>query len=310
MQTVYLNGGISQFGERWEANCTNIRDIFKLIDCQTPGFHQYLLEAAEAGVGFEVQRGKEFLSEPEELLLDLRDEDIIITEVPAGSKSGAGKILAAIAIITAVAMTGGFGGGGFFGQGGRQVFMDTGAGLKSVGFTGGGLNTAGLVATSIAANLALTGITQLLSPGPEVDSAGENEDGYLFNGPVSRAPEGIVVPVVYGELIVGGQPIGSAFKTGSPFSDTSRVASDNPFIDPDTGDVVTPDANTPSPTPGDTATSQPGGGGEVAPSDDQGIPVEDAPTSYPDPRDEDNNNADEGREQAPSHQPNIHVEVA
>lgn len=300
MQTVYLNGGISQFGERWEANCTNIRDIFKLIDCQTPGFYQYLVKAAEAGVGFEIQRGKEFLSEPEELLLDLRDEDIIITEVPAGAKSGIGKILAAIAIITVAYLTGGFGVQGTTG------YLQSGSVMAGTQT----LNTAGLMVVSVAANLALTGITQLLSPGPEVDSAGENEDGYLFNGPVSRSPEGIVVPVVYGELIVGGQPIGSAFKTGSPFSDTSRVASDNPFIDPDTGDVVTPDANTPSPTPGDTATSQPGGGGEVAPSDDQGIPVEDAPTSYPDPRDEDNNNADEGREQAPSFPPNIHVEVA
>ena len=304
MQTVYLNGGISQFGERWEANCTNIRDIFKLIDCQTPGFHQYLLKAAEAGVDFQIQRGEELLSEPEELLLDLRDEDIIITEVPAGSKTGGGKLFAALAMVALM-----------FVPGPHQTLLFKSAsqlGMQGnfavVGF--GTMKTGGLMVLSVAANLALSGITQLLSPGPETDHAGENEDGYLFNGPVSRSPEGIVVPVVYGELIVGGQPIGSAFKTGSPFSDTSRVASDNPFIDPDTGDVVTPDANTPSPTPGDTATSQPGGGGEVAPSDDQGIPVEDAPTSYPDPRDEDNNNADEGREQAASFPPNIHVEVA
>ena len=60
MQTVYLNGGIAQFGPQWEASCANIRDIFKLIECQTPGFREYLLEAAENNVGFEIQRGSEF----------------------------------------------------------------------------------------------------------------------------------------------------------------------------------------------------------------------------------------------------------
>ena len=56
MQTVYLNGGISQFGTKWSTNCTNIRDIFKLIDCQTPGFRQYLVNAAENDVDFEIKR--------------------------------------------------------------------------------------------------------------------------------------------------------------------------------------------------------------------------------------------------------------
>ena len=98
MQTVYLNGGLSQFGEKWTTECKDIASIFKLIECQTPGFRKYLTDAVEADVGFEIQRGSEFLENPEELLLSLNEEDIIITEVPSGSKSGGAKILAAIAI--------------------------------------------------------------------------------------------------------------------------------------------------------------------------------------------------------------------
>ena len=67
MQRVYLNGGIAEFGPYWESNCTNIRDIFKLIDCQTPGFRKYIIDAAESGVGFEIQRGSEILSDEQEL---------------------------------------------------------------------------------------------------------------------------------------------------------------------------------------------------------------------------------------------------
>ena len=99
MQTVYLNGGLSQFGEKWTTECKDIASIFKLIECQTPGFRKYLTDAVEADVGFEIQRGSEFLENPEELLLSLNEEDIIITEVPSGSKSGGAKILAAIAIM-------------------------------------------------------------------------------------------------------------------------------------------------------------------------------------------------------------------
>ena len=98
MQTVYLNGDIAKFGQKWETDCTNIRDIFKLIECQTPGFRKYLIEASEADVSYEIQRGEELLESIDELLLSLNNEDIIITEVPSGSKTGGGKLMAALAI--------------------------------------------------------------------------------------------------------------------------------------------------------------------------------------------------------------------
>ena len=44
MQTVYLNGDIAKFGQKWETDCTNIRDIFKLIECQTPGFRNCMCQ--------------------------------------------------------------------------------------------------------------------------------------------------------------------------------------------------------------------------------------------------------------------------
>ena len=65
--------------------------------------------AAEAGVGYEIRRGQEFLESEEELFLSLNDEDIIITEVPAGAKSAGAKILAAIAIVVVIGLTGGGG---------------------------------------------------------------------------------------------------------------------------------------------------------------------------------------------------------
>jgi len=204
MQTVYLNGGISKFGEKWETACKTIPDIFKLIDCQTPGFRQYLIEAADAGVEFEIKRGEEFVRE-EDLLLSLSSEDIIITEVPTGSKSGQAKLLAAVAIAALVIANPG---GIFYAKGVTSV---TAAGQGTVQGTAIALKTPGLFAVGTALQLAATGLSQMMAPGPETD--GSENESYLFNGPVNTVQQGVPVPVAYGELIVGGATISTSFST-------------------------------------------------------------------------------------------------
>jgi len=221
MQKVKLIGNISKFGENWETNCNNIRDIFKLIECQTPGFRQHLIGAADAGVGYEIRRGQEFLESEEELFLSLKDEDIIITEVPAGAKSAGAKILAAIAIVVVIGLTGG---------GGLAAF---GSNIVTA-FTGGG----GFLATTgamLAVNLAMGGISQLLAPGPETDK--KQNEGYLFNGPVNTVQQGMPIPVCYGELRIGGAPVGVSFRgmgsTGSGSgigAGSVNAGSDGPYF--------------------------------------------------------------------------------
>ncbi len=225
MQTVYLNGSISKFGDVWHTDCDNIRDIFKLIECQTSGFRQHLVDAGDANVGYEIQRGSEFLESENELLLSLKDEDIIITEVPSGSKSGGAKILAAIAII-AVA---------FIVPGGLNLISTTatsttGAASTTYAVTAGALGTA---LVGVATNLALTGISQLLAPGPETDQG--TAESYLFNGPTNNITQGLPVPVAYGELIVGGAPISFSYVNNSGSYATIDPGSN---FDEDDGDNV------------------------------------------------------------------------
>lgn len=204
MQTVYLNGGISKFGEKWETACKTIPDIFKLIDCQTPGFRQYLIEAADAGVEFEIKRGEEFVKE-EDLLLSLSNEDIIITEVPTGSKSGQAKLLAAVAIAALVIANPS---GMFIAKGVATSSAGTPAAAKGAALA---LKTPGLFAVGTALQLAAMGLSQMMAPGPETD--GSENESYLFNGPVNTVQQGVPVPVAYGELIVGGATISTSFST-------------------------------------------------------------------------------------------------
>ena len=225
MQTVYLNGSISKFGDVWHTDCDNIRDIFKLIECHTSGFRQHLVDAGDANVGYEIQRGSEFLESENELLLSLKDEDIIITEVPSGSKSGGAKILAAIAIIAVAFMV----------PGGLNLISTTatsttGAASTTYAVTAGALGTA---LVGVATNLALTGISQLLAPGPETDQG--TAESYLFNGPTNNITQGLPVPVAYGELIVGGAPISFSYVNNSGSYATIDPGSN---FDEDDGDNV------------------------------------------------------------------------
>ena len=147
-----------------------------------------------------MQRGKEFIGE-EELLLSVGNEDIIITPIPAGSKSGIGKILAAIAIIVVfIVMPAAIVAAGSMGT------ITMGSAMAGVAAT-----TGGMMAISMAVSLALNGINQMLMPGPEIDK--ETPDNYLFNGSSEHIKEGLPIPLCYGEMIVGGGLINQTMTT-------------------------------------------------------------------------------------------------
>lgn len=68
-------------------------------------------------------------------------------------------------------------------------------------FTGG----ASLLVSSIGATLVTQGIAEYLAPEPYRTE--EAQDSYLFAGPKNRFLSGQILPVVYGEMRVGGFPM-------------------------------------------------------------------------------------------------------
>jgi predicted phage tail protein len=170
---VHLLGNLSQFGEVWDMEAKSIADVVQLIDCQEQGFRKFLIDAAESGLDMAIV-GKDFrVEEPNELLFEnLGPEEVYISLVPAGSKKGWGKILLAIVLITA-------------------SFFVPGAG--------------GMLLLSAGLSIGLQGITQLLAKTPDGDDQKTKEG--LFDGPTSTLKQGQPVPVLYGELLIGGAPI-------------------------------------------------------------------------------------------------------
>jgi len=194
-RNIYLEGEIGlKFGRKHSFHGESVRDALRLIEAHNPELRKYLIACAEADIGFHIEVGSNEVETPLECLLPLREGDVIITPVAAGSKSGGAKILTAVAIAALLIINP----GGFFGA---KTAIETAYGTAMGSFQ---LNAIGLAASSLAVNLAITGIQQLMAPDPSVD---QEEEGYLFNGSQRNIVEGMPIPLLYGELRVPGHPV-------------------------------------------------------------------------------------------------------
>ena len=193
MQKVYLKGRIGEtFASEYEVNCSSIADIIKLLSCQVSGFREYLIDAAERGINYQIIKGKEVLEYGEELLLSLEEEDIVITEIPEGSK-GWGRVIAGVILVIVGAIL-------FWNPAGWAA-LSAGGKLVAVG---------GSLMMSAGSTLISMGVSDLMMQGPSRGPLEESE-GYLFDGPINTLKEGQPVPVLYGELLVGGAPVAVGF---------------------------------------------------------------------------------------------------
>lgn len=155
--------------------------------------------------------------QPEQLHYPIgAEEEIKIVPVMAGAGGGVGKILAGVGLIAAAIILGPAAGG----------FLGLGAGLANA--AGAGI-IGGVAATAIGAigaSLVLGGVGQLISPVPQlgVGDVGETFSGqdprksYNFSGIQNVSRQGVPVPIVYGETIVGSVTISAAILTDDPES--------------------------------------------------------------------------------------------
>jgi len=139
-----------------------------------------------------------------------------------GGAGGVGKIILGVALVATAIVLGPVG-GGFLGLG-----MGVGGG---VGF--GALGTvASSIIGAVGAALVLGGTSQLLSPTPQIGQIGpasmnpgggrsttsegtemDPQESYSFSGIQQVSRQGVPVPIVYGETIVGSVVISSAILT-------------------------------------------------------------------------------------------------
>lgn len=222
-QVVRLLGDL---GERYGAehafyNLRSPADAIKLLCINYPAFQSELITAHEKGIGYRVlQAGVDL--DLDELLLPIGQNDLIVTPVLVG-EDGAGKILAGIGLIAAAIVLGPAA-GGFLGLG-AGLGGATGAGAAiSMGLVSGAAATA---IGAIGASMVLGGVTQMLSPQPDLGGFGgvgtrddlratrpesvnrgaDGQQSYAYLGAQNTVGVGATIPVAYGKVLIGSHVI-------------------------------------------------------------------------------------------------------
>ena len=195
---------LDELGERWGKthvyhNLRSPSEAFKLLYINHPDLKKYFATAHEDGISFSVVQAGEYLGY-EDLNLPLGQNDLIIAPVISGS-SGVIKTLVGVGLVIA---TGGFGAG----FGGTALF---------------GSAALGTIGANVGVALILGGVSDLLSPQPQLPSfdfnapvsgftggaggitrGSDGSQSYGYTGAANTVGLGKTIPVVYGKALIGG----------------------------------------------------------------------------------------------------------
>ena len=233
MTHVKLMGEMGdKFGSEWECVDTNMRDILKCINVQTEGLQEYLLDCHLKNIEFSIQTGDNLIEEFPELYLNVARDEVIITPVPAGSGKGLGKLITGLLLLAAMFFMPGT--AGMFANTAAQSTVMTSSGTMvaaqsaslaqlmggtylasgasaAVAGTTVGLSLPGMAVMMLGVNLGLMGLAEMSAPDPDKTT---DDPSYLFNGAQNHIEQGKPVPLLYGELTIGGAPIYQGYTPG------------------------------------------------------------------------------------------------
>ena len=204
MKVVKVYGALrKRLGQcRFEFDVTTPAQAIKALCVNFPGLEKWLIDSEKDGVGYRVAVSKEKVTEENvaPLLLPFSDREVFsITPVIAGAGRGVGTILAGAALIAvAIAVPGA-------GLAGTSLF----ASASGAATFGAGLAAA---AGNIGIGLALTGVAQVLSPQPSLDSTIDEAvqlESFSISNVVNTSRQGLPVPIAYGRVFVGSAVISS-----------------------------------------------------------------------------------------------------
>lgn len=200
MVTIRLLGEAGRrFGRRFQLAVKTPAEALRALCVQIPELRQYLVDSGERGINWRVVTDHAMGLDEEQLLWPM-SKRMVLAPIPAG-RGAVGKIVAGVALV-AVA-----------------VLLLPGAPLAgALGFSIGGQAVA--VAGSIGLSLVFGGIAQLLTPTPKMPNVGavgggatsgrsreEQLNSFTFDKSNANALQGEVVPVLYGERIIGSLPV-------------------------------------------------------------------------------------------------------
>jgi hypothetical protein len=197
MRVIKVYGSLAKFlGKRtFKAAVNTPAEAVRFLVANFPQLRTHMAEQY-----YKVSLGKadlEIKDHPEQLHYPAgTTEEIRIIPVPTGAKSSFLQILAGVALIALTVVTGGFGG-------------------AAIGLLGAAAPlSVGAIGIAIGASLVLGGVAQLLTPTPGVGKdQNDPRKSYSFSGIQNISRQGVPVPIVYGETLVGSVVISVGINT-------------------------------------------------------------------------------------------------
>jgi predicted phage tail protein len=188
MTVILLSGSLAQaFGRQHfrQLETGTTTEAFSALKHTLSGFEDFIRDSARRGLRFAIFRNRENIGKDEFTLSGTTE--IRIVPVIAGSKNG-GIIQTVVGVVLIAA----------------SVIITAVSGGTATPFT------AGLMSVGIA--MTIGGVIQMLTPvpkapGQEDQASTENKPSYLFNGAFNSTQQGLPVPVVYGQMLVGSSVI-------------------------------------------------------------------------------------------------------
>ena len=205
LRKIKVYGALKKFLD-WEAgtflaDISNVAEVGRFLVANWPDIEKHMQDQH-----YKVFVGNYNVSE-EELNLPIgQTEEIRIVPVAVGAggffKSGIGKVIAGVALVGVTVATGGFGGAaiGTFGLGTGSIAL-------------------GSIATGIGISLALGGVSQMLTPTPDLptfsgnDSALDPQSNYSFSGVQNVSRSGVPVNLIFGEIFTGSVIVSAGIDT-------------------------------------------------------------------------------------------------
>ena len=200
MVTVRLRGEAGRrFGRQFRLAVKTPAEAVRALCVQIPALRQYLIESEQNGINWRAVTEHPDGLDEEQFLWPL-SKRFVLAPIPVG-RGGAGKIITGVAIVAFAVVTAG---AGIFGLG--------------LGF---GASTAIGIGT-VGASLIFGGIADLLTPTPKMPNVAgpggigsgatsgrsreEQGRSFTFDKSNANTQQGEVVPVLYGERIIGSLP--------------------------------------------------------------------------------------------------------
>ena len=210
VREVKLYGALAKFvgQRRFLAEINSAGEAVRMLLANFPGLEQHMADQHYKVIVDNYASDVDEINNP-------ASQRIQIVPVLGGAGGGVGKIVAGVALVAAAIL-----------------LAPAGAAVLGIAGAGGGAATAagftlGIAAANLAATvgvaLILGGVSQLISPTPQMGTIGplggvggtgrrqtstegtefDPQESYSFSGIQNTSKQGVPVPVIYGETIVG-----------------------------------------------------------------------------------------------------------